>query len=53
MKTHPGNVQVMMCQDHSKELKVFRRKEMGSRQSRACLKVSMALVVKVMIANVL
>lgn len=40
-----------MCQAHSQELKVFRRKEMGSRKTRSCLKVSMALIWKTMIAN--
>lgn len=41
-----------ICQAHSKEPKVFGRKEVGSRQTRSSLKVSMALISTVVMANV-
>lgn len=41
---------MVTCQLYSKEIKVPGRKETGSRQTRSCLKVSMALILRIVIA---
>lgn len=53
LKTHPGGYPDDDMPSPLKGAQGFQKEEMGSRQTRACLEVSVALILKIVIANVL